>query len=111
MNDCPPAEMLLYEDRIPGRLAEHVAQCEACNTIVTLKALVELPERPETRGSCDDAVLAMIASGITVVVAAGNGWGNGTIGADACMFPISNVPEAITVAASTPVTVAAVRLP
>ncbi|HEU0302026.1 MAG TPA: S8 family serine peptidase, partial [Longimicrobium sp.] len=27
-------------------------------------------------------------------------WGNGTVGADACMFPISNVPEAITVAAS-----------
>ncbi|MET0396424.1 MAG: S8 family serine peptidase [Longimicrobiaceae bacterium] len=49
----------------------------------------------------DDAVRAMIASGLTVVVAAGNGWGNGTIGADACMFPIANVPEAITVAAST----------
>jgi subtilisin family serine protease len=48
----------------------------------------------------DDAVRGMIASGITVVVAAGNGWGNGTVGADACMFPISNVPEAITVAAS-----------
>jgi subtilisin family serine protease len=48
----------------------------------------------------DDAVRGMISSGITVVVAAGNGWGNGTVGADACMFPISNVPEAITVAAS-----------
>lgn len=48
----------------------------------------------------DDAVRGMIASGITVVVAAGNGWGNGTIGADACMFPIANVTEAITVAAS-----------
>ncbi len=48
----------------------------------------------------DDAVRAMISSGVTVVVAAGNGWGNGTVGADACMFPISNVPEAITVAAS-----------
>ncbi|HEV3052182.1 MAG TPA: S8 family serine peptidase [Longimicrobium sp.] len=47
-----------------------------------------------------DAVRGMIASGITVVVAAGNGWGNGTVGADACMFPIANVPEAITVAAS-----------
>ena len=44
----------------------------------------------------DDAVRAMISSGVTVVVAAGNGWGNGTVGADACMFPISNVPEAIT---------------
>jgi subtilisin family serine protease len=48
----------------------------------------------------DDAVRGMISSGITVVVAAGNGWGNGTVGADACMFPIANVPEAITVAAS-----------
>jgi subtilisin family serine protease len=48
----------------------------------------------------DDAVRGMISSGITVVVAAGNGWGNGTIGADACMFPIANVAEAITVAAS-----------
>ncbi|HLL47715.1 MAG TPA: S8 family serine peptidase [Longimicrobiaceae bacterium] len=54
-----------------------------------------------TSAPMDDAVKAMIASGITVVVAAGNGWGNGTVGADACMFPLSNVPEAITVAAST----------
>ena len=54
-----------------------------------------------TNGPVDDAVKALIASGVTLGVAAGNGWGNGTIGADACMFPISNVPEAITVAAST----------
>jgi subtilisin family serine protease len=54
-----------------------------------------------TSAPIDDAVRAMVASGITVAVAAGNGWGNGTVGADACMFPISNVPEAITVAAST----------
>lgn len=52
-------------------------------------------------GPVDDAVKGMVAAGITVAVAAGNGWGNGTIGADACMFPIANVPEAITVAAST----------
>jgi subtilisin family serine protease len=54
-----------------------------------------------TNGPVDDAVRGMISSGITVVVAAGNGWGNGTVGADACMFPIANVAEAITVAAST----------
>ena len=54
-----------------------------------------------TNGPVDDAVKALVASGITLAVAAGNGWGNGTIGADACMFPISNVPEAITVAATT----------
>ena len=53
-----------------------------------------------TSAPVDDAVRAMISSGVTVVVAAGNGWGNGTVGADACMFPIANVPEAITVAAS-----------
>lgn len=49
----------------------------------------------------DNAVRAMVESGITVAVAAGNGWGNGAVGADACMFPIANVPEALTVAAST----------
>ena len=54
-----------------------------------------------TSGPVDDAVKALVASGVTLAVAAGNGWGNGTVGADACMFPISNVPEAITVAAST----------
>lgn len=54
-----------------------------------------------TNGPVDDAVKAIVASGITLAVAAGNGWGNGTVGADACMFPIANVPEAITVAAST----------
>ncbi len=54
-----------------------------------------------TNGPVDDAVKALVASGVTLAVAAGNGWGNGTVGADACMFPISNVPEAITVAAST----------
>lgn len=53
-----------------------------------------------TNGPVDDAVKAIVESGITLAVAAGNGWGNGTVGADACMFPISNVPEAITVAAS-----------
>jgi len=55
-----------------------------------------------TNGPVDDAVKAIVASGVTLAVAAGNGWGNGTVGADACMFPISNVPEAITVAASNP---------
>ena len=54
-----------------------------------------------TNGPVDDAVKALVASGVTLAVAAGNGWGNGTVGADACMFPISNVPEAITVGAST----------
>lgn len=54
-----------------------------------------------TSTEIDNAVKALIASGVSLAVAAGNGWGNGTVGADACMFPISNVPEAITVAATT----------
>lgn len=53
-----------------------------------------------TSSEIDDALRALIASGVTVAVAAGNGWGNGTLGADACQFPISNVEEAITVGAS-----------
>ena len=53
-----------------------------------------------TNAPVDDAVKAIVESGVTLAVAAGNGWGNGTVGADACMFPISNVPEAITVGAS-----------
>lgn len=48
----------------------------------------------------DNAVQALVASGVVLAVAAGNGWGNGTVGADACMFPIANVPEAITVGAT-----------
>jgi subtilisin family serine protease len=54
-----------------------------------------------TSDEIDNAVRALIASGVSLAVAAGNGWGNGTLGADACMFPISNVPEAITVGATT----------
>jgi subtilisin family serine protease len=53
-----------------------------------------------TSTEIDNAVKALVASGVSLAVAAGNGWGNGTVGADACMFPIANVPEAITVAAT-----------
>ena len=53
-----------------------------------------------TSSEIDNAVKALVASGVVLAVAAGNGWGNGTVGADACMFPISNVPEAITVGAT-----------
>ena len=41
-----------------------------------------------TSGPVDDAVKALVQSGVSLAVAAGNGWGNGTVGADACMFPI-----------------------
>ena len=53
-----------------------------------------------TSGEIDGAVRALVASGVSLAVAAGNGWGNGTVGADACMFPIANVAEAITVGAT-----------
>ncbi len=53
-----------------------------------------------TSTEIDNAVKALVASGVSLAVAAGNGWGNGTTGADACMFPIANVPEAITVGAT-----------
>jgi subtilisin family serine protease len=48
----------------------------------------------------DDVLRNLIASGVSVAVAAGNGWGNGGAAADACMFPFSNVAPAIVVAAS-----------
>lgn len=53
-----------------------------------------------TSTEMDNGVAALIASGVSLSVAAGNGWGNGTVGADACMFPIANVPTAITVGAT-----------
>lgn len=54
-----------------------------------------------TSTEIDNAVKALVASGVSLSVAAGNGWGLGAApGSDACMFPIANVPEAITVAAS-----------
>lgn len=53
-----------------------------------------------TSTEIDNAVAALVSSGVSLAVAAGNGWGNGTTGADACMFPIANVPSAITVAAT-----------
>jgi hypothetical protein len=66
MNDCPPIETLLHEDVIPGSLTAHVAQCEACHAIVTLKVFRGLPDRPETRDGCDDAVdaIAALADGV-----------------------------------------------
>ena len=79
-----------------------VAKNAALPAVVNMSIGDVIPSKTMgTSGPMDDAVRAMISSGITVVIAAGNGWGNGTIGADACMFPLSNVPEAITVAAST----------
>jgi subtilisin family serine protease len=50
----------------------------------------------------DNAVKALVASGVSLSVAAGNGWAFGAApGSNSCDFPIANVPEAITVAAST----------
>jgi subtilisin family serine protease len=49
----------------------------------------------------DDAVKNLVASGVTLAIAAGNGYGLGAApGYDACDYPLANVPEAITVGAS-----------
>ena len=54
-----------------------------------------------TSTEIDNALRAMIASGIVTVVAAGNGWGSGGApGYDACNHPLANVREAIVVGAS-----------
>jgi subtilisin family serine protease len=54
-----------------------------------------------TSTEIDNALKAMIASGIVTVVAAGNGWGlGGAPGYDACNHPLANVLEAIVVGAS-----------
>jgi hypothetical protein len=66
MNDCPPIETLLAEELIQGSLAAHVARCEACHAIVTLKVFRGLPDRPDTRDGCDAAVdaIAALADGV-----------------------------------------------
>jgi subtilisin family serine protease len=54
-----------------------------------------------TSTEIDQALKAMIASGIVVAVAAGNGWGSGGApGYDACNHPLANVREALVVGAS-----------
>jgi len=54
-----------------------------------------------TSTEIDNALKAMIASGIVTAVAAGNGWGSGGApGYDACNHPLANVKEAIVVGAS-----------
>jgi subtilisin family serine protease len=55
-----------------------------------------------TSTEIDNALKALIASGVTTVVAAGNGWGSGAApGYDACNHPLANVREALVVGAST----------
>jgi subtilisin family serine protease len=54
-----------------------------------------------TSTEIDNALKALIASGVVTVVAAGNGWGSGAApGYDACNHPLANVREAIVVGAS-----------
>jgi subtilisin family serine protease len=54
-----------------------------------------------TSTEIDNALKAMIASGVVTAVAAGNGWGSGAApGYDACNHPLANVREAIVVGAS-----------
>jgi subtilisin family serine protease len=54
-----------------------------------------------TSTEIDNALKAMIASGIITAVSAGNGWGSGAApGYDACNHPLANVKEALVVGAS-----------
>ena len=54
-----------------------------------------------TSTEIDNALKAMIASGVVTAVAAGNGWGSGGApGYDACNHPLANVREAVVVGAS-----------
>ena len=54
-----------------------------------------------TSTEIDNAVRALVASGVSLSIAAGNGYGLGAApGYDACDYPLANVPEAITVGAS-----------
>ena len=54
-----------------------------------------------TSTEIDNALKAMIASGVVTAVAAGNGWGSGAApGYDACNHPLANVREALVVGAS-----------
>ena len=49
----------------------------------------------------DNAVKGLVASGVSLAIAAGNGYGLGAApGYDACDYPLANVPEAITVGAT-----------
>ncbi len=55
-----------------------------------------------TSTEIDNAVKELVASGVTTAIAAGNGYGLGAApGYDACDYPLANVPEAITVGATT----------
>lgn len=55
-----------------------------------------------TSTEIDHALKGLISSGVTVVVAAGNGWGSGAgPGYDACNHPLANAREALVVGAST----------
>ena len=56
---------------------------------------------PQRSPSVDAATRNLIASGVTVVLAAGNGVPNGGVGIDACNNAPGGLPEGITVGAST----------
>lgn len=52
-----------------------------------------------TSSTLDQAVLGLVQSGVTLVVSAGNGYGNGFYQANACDYSPAHVPEVITVSA------------
>jgi serine protease len=72
----------------------------AANAIKPAVASASIGTFIGTSSTVDDAVRGLINSGVTTVVAAGNGYGNGLYQADACNYSPSSVQEAITVSAT-----------
>ena len=72
----------------------------ARNAVHPAVANMSLGSSVGTDSSIDAAVNGLISSGVTVAVAAGNGYGNGLYAQDACSTSPADVPNAITVSAT-----------
>ena len=72
----------------------------ARNAVKPAVANMSLGSSLGTDSSIDAAVTGLINSGVTVAVAAGNGYGNGLYAQDACGTSPARVPSALTVSAT-----------
>ena len=72
----------------------------ARNAVKPAVANMSLGSQLGRDSSIDAAVAGLINSGVTTVVAAGNGYGNGLFAQNACDVSPANVPAAITVSAT-----------